>query len=60
MKDDNGKLVRQNVKVGRTVWGEYYEILEGLRDGDSIAFPYGKNVKEGKPTVQQSMEDMYG
>lgn len=60
LKDDNGKLARQSVKVGRTVWGEYYEILDGLNEEDSIAFPYGKNAKVGKNTSVQNMEDYYG
>ena len=60
LKDDNGKLVRQSVKIGRTVWGEYYEILDGLNEEDSIAFPYGKNAKAGKNTSVQNMEDYYG
>ena len=60
LKDDNGKLTRVSVKVGRTVWGEYYEILDGLSEDDSIAFPYGKNAKEGKKTSAMNMEDYYG
>lgn len=60
LKDEGGKLVRQSVKVGRTVWGEYYEILDGLNEEDSIAFPYGKNVKEGKKTSVMDMEDYNG
>ena len=27
---------------------------------DSIAFPYGKNAKEGKKTSAMNMEDYYG
>ena len=36
-----------------------YEILSGLSDTDWIAFPYGKNVKEGAKTREGSIEDLY-
>ncbi len=51
MKEENGKLVRQNVKVGASMWGEYREIKEGLTEEDYIAFPYGKNAVTGTKTV---------
>lgn len=50
MKDQDGKLVKQTVKTGKTAYGEYVEILDGLDMSDYIAFPYGKNAKEGKRT----------
>lgn len=61
LKDDNGVLVKQSVRVGKTVWGEYMEILEGLSVDDAITFPYGKNAKEGRSTVlDENMEAYYG
>ncbi|MGM9941844.1 MAG: hypothetical protein ACI32N_07650 [Bulleidia sp.] len=61
LKDDNGVLVRQDVRVGKTVWGEYMEILEGLSSEDAITFPYGKDAKEGRKTVlDENMEAYYG
>ena len=44
--DDNEKLKKQYVRTGSTVWG-YVEVKQGLSTDDQIAFPYGKNVKEG-------------
>ena len=44
--DENQKLKKQYIRTGGTVWG-YIEIKQGLTTDDQIAFPYGKNVKEG-------------
>ena len=47
MKEDkNHCLVKQYVKTGKTAYGSV-EILSGLSQEDKIAFPYGKNAKEG-------------
>ncbi len=45
--DKNNLLVKQYVKTGRTIYGSSVEILSGLSMEDRIAFPYGKNAKEG-------------
>ena len=34
-------------RLGRIIWGDAYEIRSGLTAEDKIAFPYGKEVKEG-------------
>ncbi len=51
--DDNGKLKKQRVTVGKTYEGQYVEIREGLSIDDMIAFPYGENVKEGALTTDE-------
>ena len=55
-KDDNGKLKKQSVKTGRTLWDSYVEIKSGLTNDDYIAFPYG--VREGEKT-KVSEDGMY-
>lgn len=50
-KDDGGKLTKQYVDTGSILWGSYIEIKSGLTVDDYIAFPYGKNVKDGVKTV---------
>lgn len=45
--DENDRLVKQYVVTGKTLWGQAVEIVSGLNEDDRIAFPYGKNVKEG-------------
>lgn len=56
---ENGRLVRQEVELGRIIWGESYEIREGLTMEDKIAFPYGKEVKEGAKTETISAAEFW-
>ena len=56
----DGNLEKRNVKVGKLLWGSYYEILSPLEEGDCLAFPYGKNVKDGAPTVESDLSVLYG
>ena len=37
-----------------------YEVIDGLSENDWIAFPYGKNVKEGAKTREASIGELYG
>ena len=46
-KGENNRLVKQYVRTGKTLYSAYIEVKEGLTEEDWIAFPYGKNVKEG-------------
>lgn len=48
--DENGRLKKQYVKTGKTIYGYETEILGGLTEEDKICFPYGKNIKEGIKT----------
>lgn len=43
----DGRLKKQYIKTGSTIYGQYVEVLAGLSLDDNLAFPYGKNVKEG-------------
>ena len=52
--DENGRLKKQYVVTGKTVYGSAIEVKSGITDEDMIAFPYGKNVVEGAKTVEQS------
>ena len=56
----DGKLEQRFVVTGKSLWGSYTEILEGLTEEDLIAFPYGKNVKPGANTVEGDISDIYG
>ena len=55
----DGRLIRQEVGLGKLVFGENYEIVSGLEREDYIAFPYGKNVKEGAKTEEQSANEFW-
>lgn len=54
-----GKLEKRFVTTGKALWGSYTEIRSGLTADDLIAFPYGKNLKEGAPTVESDPSDLY-
>ena len=57
--DKNDRLVKQYVVTGKTLWGQAVEIVSGLSLDDRIAFPYGKNVKEGVKVKESSGGMMY-
>jgi hypothetical protein len=47
--------------VGATVDSGYSVIVKGgLSEDDLIAFPYGKDVKEGAKTREVTLDQMYG
>ena len=51
-KDENGVLKKQELTVGSTVDNGYSVIVKGgITSDDLIAFPYGKDVKEGAKTA---------
>ena len=60
-KDDNGILKKQEISVGATVDSGYSVIVKGgLSADDLVAFPYGKDVKEGVKTREVTLDQMYG
>jgi hypothetical protein len=50
--------VKQYIEVGK-VSGEGYEILSGVTTDDYLAFPYGKEVKEGAKTREGTIDELY-
>lgn len=56
----DGRLEKRDVRVGKVLWGSYYEILSPLGEEDFLAFPYGKHVKDGAPTVESDLSTLYG
>ena len=59
VRGEDGNLEKRFVVTGRSLWGSYTEILEGLTEDDFIAFPYGKAVKDGVPALEGSVVDLY-
>ena len=55
----DGKLEKRFVTTGKALWGSYTEILSGMTPEDLLAFPYGKNVKEGAVAVEGDMNNLY-
>ena len=56
---EDGLLEKRYVTTGKSLWGSYTEILEGLGEEDLIAFPYGKTVKIGAETVESDLSVLY-
>ena len=57
---ENGRLEQRFVTTGKDLYGSYTEILAGLTADDLVAFPYGKNVKDGAAAVEGDMSNLYG
>ncbi len=53
------RLKRKKINTGRLIWGDCYEIKDGVGEEDWIAFPYAKNVREGAKTKEGSSEQLY-
>lgn len=56
---EDGTLEKRYISTGKNLWGNYVQIRSGLTMEDQVAFPYGKEVKEGAPTQEGNMEDFY-
>ncbi|MBQ8995904.1 MAG: hypothetical protein IJ091_08810 [Oscillospiraceae bacterium] len=53
--NEEGRLEKQYIQVGRILYGGYYvEVYSGLSLQDYIAFPYGKNAVEGAKADYES------
>ena len=60
MKEENGVLVKQYVRVGKVdAYGYSITITGGLRRDDKLAFPYSEDAVEGTKTVTGTLEDLY-
>ena len=59
VRNEKGKLEKRQVSVGKSLWGSYMEILSGIGEEDLIAFPYGKDLKEGADTVESDLSALY-
>jgi multidrug efflux pump subunit AcrA (membrane-fusion protein) len=55
----DGLLEQRFVTTGKSLWGSYTQILEGLNEEDFLAFPYGKNLKSGAETVESDLSALY-
>jgi hypothetical protein len=60
VRGEDGTLEKRQVVTGKSLWGSYTQILEGLTEEDFIAFPYGKNIKPGAPTEESDLSALYG
>lgn len=58
LRDTDKKLKKQEIKVGKYADGSY-EIISGVTPSDWLAFPYGKDVKEGAFTREGTVDELY-
>ena len=59
VRGEDGLLEQRYVTTGKSLWGSYTQILEGLSGEDYLAFPYGKNLKDGAETVESDLSALY-
>lgn len=59
LRDEKGKLRKREITTGRRS-GEGYEVLSGVSWEDWLAFPYGKEVRNGASTREGAMSELYG
>ena len=59
VRGEDGLLEQRYVTTGKSLWGSYTQILEGLGEEDYVAFPYGKNLKAGAETVESDLSALY-
>ena len=58
-RGEDRRLKKQYVQIGDTAYGDYMQILSGVSLDDYLAFPYGKNVKEGARTkISDNMDEV--
>ena len=58
---EDGRLEKRFVTTGKSLWGNYTEILSGLTAEDYLAFPYGKKVRDGAQAVAcEDLSQLYG
>ena len=58
MRNSENRLEKREVIVGKMMHG-LLEIRSGITMDDRVAFPYGKEVKEGNLTKESSTEELY-
>ena len=59
VRGEDGLLEQRYVTTGKSLWGSYTQILEGLSGEDYVAFPYGKNLRDGAETVESDLSVLY-
>ena len=58
LADEHNRLKKQEVTI-KNLDGYMIQVLSGLTYEDRIAFPYGKNVKEGAQTKDGTINELY-
>lgn len=59
VRGEDGLLEKRYIQVGGDLWGSYTEVRGGITAEDYLAFPYGKDVRDGAPTQEGTWENLY-
>lgn len=54
-----GRLEQREIATGRSLWGSYTQVMDGLTEADYIAFPYGRSLRPGAKTTEASSDALY-
>lgn len=60
LRNEDGLLEKRQVQTGKSLWGSYIQIRGGITAEDCLAFPYGREVREGAPTADGDADTLYG
>ena len=59
IRGEDGLLEKRYVVTGKSLWGSYTQILEGVTAEDFLAFPYGKHLRPGAQTLESDISELY-
>lgn len=59
VRNEKNLLEKRTVRIGKSVYGSYTEIKEGLTVDDYVAFPYGKSAYDGAKTKESTSDEFY-
>jgi len=60
LRGEDGRLEKRYVTTGKSVWGSYTQVYDGVTMEDFVAFPYGDAVVDGAPTQESNASEFYG
>ncbi len=60
IRGTDGRLEERTVRTGKSAWGYYTQVLDGLTVPDYVAFPYGNTVRSGAQTTEATPDQFYG
>ena len=52
-------LEKRYIVTGGSLWGSYTEVYSGLSKEEYIAFPYGKDLKDGAEVRESTLDALY-
>ena len=56
---EDGLLEKRTVRTGQNLWGSYIEILGGIGYDDYVAFPDGRQTKDGAKVRYAEADELW-